>query len=53
MFVEKCLITDNFIIAFEAFRFTAHGKINGSNHFALKLDLSKAFDRLSGIIWNL
>ncbi|KAI5666354.1 hypothetical protein M9H77_16207 [Catharanthus roseus] len=41
------LITYNFIVAFEAFHFKAQGKINGFNHFALKLDLSKAFDRIT------
>lgn len=44
--VENRFITNNFIIAFEAFHSMKNGKINGSNHFALKLDLSKAFDRV-------
>lgn len=46
VFVEKRLITDNFIIAFEAFHSMNFEKINGSNHFALKLDISKAFDKV-------
>lgn len=48
-FVEKRLITDNVIVAFEAFHSVQHRKLNGSNHFALKLDLSKAFDKVE---WN-
>ncbi|KAI5662020.1 hypothetical protein M9H77_21343 [Catharanthus roseus] len=45
-FVENRLITDNFVISFEAFHSIQNGKINNSNHFALKLHLSIAFDRV-------
>lgn len=45
-FVEKRLIIDNFIVAFEALHSMTQGKINGSNYFTLKLDLIKAFDRV-------
>lgn len=48
-FVEKRLITDSFIIAFEAFHSMSPEKINGSNNFAMKLDLIKAFDMIE---WN-
>lgn len=49
MFVEKRLITDNFIISFEDFHSLNNGKINGANYFSLKLDLSKAFYKVE---WN-
>lgn len=48
-FIENKLITDNMIVAFEAFHSTGIGRINGSNHFALKLYLNKAFNRIK---WN-
>lgn len=41
----KRLISDNVIVAFEAF----HSMSNGPNRFALKIDLRKAFDRTE---WN-
>lgn len=37
------------MVAFEAFHSISHGKVNNINHFALELDLSKAFNRLE---WN-
>lgn len=36
----------NFVIAFEAFHPMHNGKINNTNHFSLKLDPSKAFDKM-------
>lgn len=48
-FVEKRLITNNAIVTFEAFHSMNFGKINRSNHFAIKIDFSKVFDRVK---WN-
>lgn len=49
IFVDKRLITTNVIVAFEAFHSMIIRKINGYNHFALKLDLNRSFDRVE---WN-
>lgn len=42
---ENRLTTNNVLVAFEAFHSMSYGKVNNTNHFALKLDLSKAFDK--------
>ncbi|KAL8153364.1 LOW QUALITY PROTEIN: hypothetical protein V2J09_011124 [Rumex salicifolius] len=44
-FILGRLITDNFLIAFEIFHHMNFGK-GGHKHMALKLDLSKAYDRV-------
>lgn len=48
-FVKDRLIVDKVVVTFEAFHSMFYSKINNANHFALKLDLSKAFDRVE---WN-
>lgn len=45
-FIKDRLITDNLMIAFEAFHSMQYGRINNTNYFALKIDLSKAFDKV-------
>lgn len=49
VFIKNILIIDNIIVAFEAFHSMDIGRINGSNYFAPKLNLSKAFDKIG---WN-
>lgn len=44
-FIKDRLITNNSIIAFEAFH-TLNSSSAGNNHVALKLDMSKAFNRV-------
>lgn len=48
-FVENSLITDNVIVALEAFHSMSLGKVNGHNHFSLKLDLVKLLKEFNGI----
>lgn len=38
------LITDNVIIAFEAFRWPQKGRRSGDSYMAIKLDMRKAYD---------
>ena len=45
-FVPKRLITDNALLAFEAFHAMKRWGNGGNATFALKLDMSKAYDRV-------
>lgn len=48
-FVVDKLITNSVMVGFEASPSINYGKVNDSNHFALKLDFGKAFDKIE---WN-
>ena len=47
VFVGERLITDNIIIAFEVFHWLKNGKERDRQYMAMKLDMSKAYDRVS------
>lgn len=45
-FLKGRSITDNTIVAFEAFHSMKTNQVGCNNHIALKLDMAKAFDRV-------
>lgn len=45
-FVVVCLITNNIILAFEAFHWLNTGNQRHKEHMSAKLDMSKAYDRI-------
>ena len=45
-FMSDCLITDNVLVAFETMNHIRHKRTGKVGDMALKLDMSKAFDRV-------
>ncbi|KAL8143980.1 hypothetical protein V2J09_017012 [Rumex salicifolius] len=50
-FILERLISDNYLIAFEMFHRMSTGE-GRHKHFALKLDMSKAYDRISHLLYT-
>jgi hypothetical protein len=51
VFILRGLITDNALIAFECFHAMEQGNRSCKEFAALKLDLTKAYDRVDGVKW--
>ena len=45
-FTHNCLITDNVLVAFEFMHYLNHKSEGKGNYMSIKLDISKAFDRV-------
>ena len=48
-FLAGCLITDNILVAFELMHYLDHKKSGKDGYMAVKLDMSKAYDRVDWI----
>ena len=46
VFMSKCLITDNVLVAFETMHHIIQKRIGKVGEMAIKLDISKAYDRV-------
>ena len=46
VFVPSCLITDNILLSSKVFHFMNHNHAKKRGYMALKLDMSKAYDRM-------
>ncbi|KAL6289100.1 hypothetical protein ACE6H2_006610 [Prunus campanulata] len=52
-FVEDMIIVDNILIVHEILHSLKHIKGAENRHIALKLDMSKAYDRVEWVFWRL
>lgn len=51
-FVSRRLITDNVLVAFEVNHFISHVTKGRKHYMAIKLDISKAYDRIQWIFYT-
>ena len=51
-FTKHRLVSDNILVAFETLHSMNTHKSQKSGYMAVKLDMSKAYDRVSGVFWR-
>ena len=52
VFIPKRLLMDNALLAVEVFHAMKRRGTGKNSSFALKLDMSKAYNRMSGVFWR-
>ena len=51
-FMHGMLITDNVLVSFETMHHISNKKIGKMGEITLKLDMSKAYDRVEWVVWR-